>query len=181
MLSKYQRNQCLICFERLSNGANFMQLLVYDDLICPECRSKFSVRVRQTKFNNYKLYSIYQRNKWSDDLLRQYKDLGDEALAPVFLYPFIKKLKRRYKKFSIITTSSNNRQPVGFDYMAKMFKECNFETNDIAEWLNKSKELEKNSEQILLVSDCLNKQLLNEAITLLKKHCQQIEILTVMI
>ena len=94
-----------------------------DDVICPQCRMKLNGRFMNVRMNDLKLETVYCYEGLLREMMIQYKELFDEALFPVFLWPYIRILKRKYADRVIVPVPSSqiNNEKRGFGAVEKMF------------------------------------------------------------
>ena len=116
MSKPYSKKKCPIC-----QGVKYGLFQSKKDIMCVDC-----IRKLEYAKNPHILY-IY--NDFFKELLYRYKGLGDLALAPVFLEPFKKYLKKRYKGYIIVIVPSNVNDNFrrGFAFLPWIFKSLNFE------------------------------------------------------
>lgn len=201
MLQDDSRNECLICFNSIMTEANLFQLFYYSDIICCKCRRQLIRSKRNQNLNGLKIESFYLYEEWSSKLLLQYKELWDEALAPVFLYPFQKEIQKKYKGYSLVPIPSTKEkyQQRGFSPVIKMFECCGMEVIDVlskkrdVEQKNQRKsqrskiefqlkELDFSKKKLLLIDDVVTTgSSMRAAYTLLAGKCKKIKLLTVII
>lgn len=67
------------------------------DVICDVCREKMSIVGHTFKLETLSCESVYVYDDVVKDMLVQYKELMDEALFPLFLYPFISYICKKYR------------------------------------------------------------------------------------
>lgn len=117
--------RCLMCHNDIYNGADFARLLFYDDLLCNCCRRQWYALNQTVYFETIKTYILWEYNDSFAKSLLQFKECCDEALKDIFLYPFAKKLKQKYKSSVLLCMPSTveNVQRRGFQHLPKMFEQ----------------------------------------------------------
>ena len=113
MYSRYQNNQCLICFDDLHHSISLFHLL-YHPSICLACLKSFDVIEKTLNFQGYSLTILYRYNDFFKKLLFQYKGLYDYALKDAFLQSFKSELKVKYQHYIIAVVPSNEDTKRGF-------------------------------------------------------------------
>lgn len=116
---------CLYCLKEITNGASLFDYLLFDDVICPFCRKLMSYKPKSFKLEKYQLFALYPYHQLFKTLLLQYKENYDEALAPLFLYPYIKKLSHKFHGYTIalVPSSLENNYRRGFNHLYLIFKD----------------------------------------------------------
>ncbi len=116
-----------MCFRPKTEHANFLTLFADEDPLCADCRSKLTKLRRQTDIGGLQCEVLYLYDKNFASVLLQYKELCDEALYPVFLYPFLSSLKWKYRNYVLLAVPSTaqKREQRGFDHVEKAFSLLN--------------------------------------------------------
>ena len=83
-------------------------MFITKDVICDVCREKMSIVGHSFKLETLSCESVYVYYGIMKDMLVQYKELMDEALFPVFLYPFITYIRRKYRGYTLVIAPSSN-------------------------------------------------------------------------
>lgn len=93
------------------------------DVLCDDCRKQMSVAGMTFSLGGLSCESLYVYEGVVKDILIQYKELMDEALYPVFLYPYIQYLRKKYKGYSLVVVPSSDSayKRRGFSHVEKMF------------------------------------------------------------
>ncbi len=114
---------CLNCLKSIREQSSLKELFVVDDLLCTKCRYMLKYQPKMIKIDDLKIKGLYRYEGLTRKLLIQYKENKDEALAYVFLYPYIKQLREKCKGKYIVRIPSNESsyQKRGFDHVYKMF------------------------------------------------------------
>ena len=117
------KNECLICFESLHQGMELKDFFYYNDIICSRCRGLIPFQRRKVELRELEVESGYFYEGEIRNLLLQYKELYDEALAPIFLYPIVQELKKKYRDYVMVPIPSTNtkREERGFRHVEKVF------------------------------------------------------------
>lgn len=116
---------CLLCQKPISQNASLWNYLVSSDPLCEKCRNDLKQINKVRRINDLSVHVLYEYNETFQKCIIQYKECFDEALAPIFLYDFKWKLKRKYKNSILLPmpSSAAKRAERGFDPVEKIF-EC---------------------------------------------------------
>lgn len=135
MFTNHRKHEpkCLICDKNLENGLNLRHFLLNDDLICCNCRNLLVLCKRIVVFKELKVRALYQYNDFYRKLIIQYKELGDEALADIIIYPFAKKLHTQYHGYTVcgVPSSWQKLEIRGFSHVEKMFRLLQLEYQEV--------------------------------------------------
>ena len=114
--------RCLLCGKEMGSD-DLYDLFLSDDVICCKCRSTWERAPHSVLLDGVHVEAPWIYNDAFASALMQYKELYDEALAPIFLQYDRKRLHRKYHNYRIfVMPSSNaNRMRRGFSHLAKMF------------------------------------------------------------
>ena len=106
--------------------------LYYDDVVCVQCRRELPLQKRSIKTGSLEVEGCYLYEGEIRNLLLQYKELYDEALAPVFLYPMIRQLKKKYQDYIMvpIPSAKSKIKERGFHHIEKIFSVLNLPIYD---------------------------------------------------
>ncbi|MDD2591630.1 MAG: phosphoribosyltransferase family protein [Erysipelotrichaceae bacterium] len=148
MYKKDNNDECLICFKKKQLSANLLEFFIMEDILCYECRSKFKINKVIKDYNGLEIESFYEYNDFFKEILIQYKELCDEALAPLFVYPYRRYLCKKYEGYILANVPSrlnklNNR---GFNHVTKMFEGLKMQHVDL--FINTSKHDQKQKSSI---------------------------------
>ncbi len=116
--------KCLICDENLDSGINIFTFMINKDNICCNCR-KLLVKLNCiVVLEDLKVRALYQYTEFYRNLIIQFKELGDEALADIIIYPFAKKLHKQYLGYTVVGVPSSDLKlkERGFSFVEKMFR-----------------------------------------------------------
>lgn len=179
---------CLVCFKSL-NKVNTLSELFHDDVLCQQCRRNLTIKPVKISFDDFVLYSLYPYTSAFQKLLIQYKDLYDEALYPIFLYPYKAQLIKFFSNKNIIAIPShpNHHKQRGFNHVKRLFTEiCETYPSPIltksttrfqarSGYLGRKENLftlnHSPPPDVLLIDDmCTTGESLNQAHQLLSKH-----------
>jgi competence protein ComFC len=97
-------------------------LLFNEDVICSACRKQWEKAERKFLFEGMPAYALWMYGEGFSHALLQFKERGDEALAPVFLYPERKKIRRLFRGYTLCLLPSGRakREKRGFSHLAEM-------------------------------------------------------------
>ena len=115
-------NLCLCCGRKLKEedcGSLFYQR----DLLCRKCRQQLMLLPVKKKLEGLKITGLYPYSGLVRDLILQYKQDGDEALGPVFLYPLRNFLAEKYRDYILVEMPSSAKMLAqrGFHHVEGMF------------------------------------------------------------
>ncbi|MDR1794124.1 MAG: hypothetical protein LBR25_01825 [Erysipelotrichaceae bacterium] len=106
MPGDFGRDECLSCFGQRYQGQSLWESFYEDDPLCGVCRKELLGKLRKQQIFGLKVHYLYNYNKAFQELLLRYKEQLDEALAPVFLYPYRKVLRRRFRDYVLVPVPS---------------------------------------------------------------------------
>lgn len=117
--------RCLFCDEDYHANSSLTHLLLTNDPLCVNCRNALQGKIGSSYLGDLKIRTFYEYNALFKALLLQYKECYDEALAPVFLYPFKTYLALFYHGYTLIPVPSSkaNRARRGFNHLEAMVKD----------------------------------------------------------
>jgi len=123
-IKSQKRDTCLICFKSLFHELSFEYLKLNSLMICHACFSQFEIADLTIIHLNTKIWVLYYYNDFLKNLIYQYKGCYDIELAKVFLSPFIRQIKRKYKNHLIVfpPSSADENQTRGFNHMEEVAK-----------------------------------------------------------
>ena len=138
------------------------------------------------------MYSLYPYEAGFQKLLIQYKDLYDEALYPVFLFPHLDRVRRLLKDRSVVCIPSHpsHVEMRGFNHVERMLHDLNITPEPILSKISerhqartpakfrKERLFEVQDKQLgdcILIDDmCTTGESLRQAAELLKPHCEHL-------
>ena len=191
---------CLWCNKSIRKEGSFRELFYVDDCLCASCRNQLSYNPRTIMIDDIKVQGLYVYKGMLRDILLQYKENNDEALFPVFLYPYVKALKRRYKGYTIVPVPSSQEmiRSRGFRHVNKMFSLLDLPVRDlliktenveqksnryrknIGKYFELNEDVKADTERILLVDDIVTSgESMKKCYGLLKEKYAEIKCLTV--
>ena len=135
MYPNIKNDECLICFEKLQHGMDILQFFYYEDVICCQCRREILFQKQKIKIGEFEIDSLYLYEGTIRNLMLQYKELYDEALAPIFLYPKYKKIRKKYAGYVLvpIPSSISKVEERGFHHVESMFSLLNLPIYNVFE------------------------------------------------
>ena len=104
-----------------------------NDVICESCRQKMDYHPVTIRINRLKINSLYCYQGVTREMIIRYKELYDEALNPVFLYPYIKDLRRKYRGYVLVPvpSSDRNNRERGFRAVDELFANLDLPIADV--------------------------------------------------
>ena len=127
--------RCLWCGRSMKYDSSFREMFFIDDVLCSRCRQNLTLRKRTFKVEGIPIEGLYVYEGLVRDMLLQYKENYDEALFPVFLYPYIKELRRKYRKYAVVPVPSSSEMvnKRGFRHVNKIFSMLDLPVCDLIE------------------------------------------------
>ncbi|MGN1399322.1 MAG: ComF family protein [Erysipelotrichaceae bacterium] len=123
---------CLSCLKSIRK-ANRLNFNIVNDVLCNNCRNSLDYHPIIIKLPDFKVYGLYCYRSTVRDLLLLYKQNGDEALAYAFLYPYINRLRKRYRGYYVVEVPSSEKRirQRGFRPVKKIFGVLNLPFLDV--------------------------------------------------
>lgn len=139
--NKESKRRCLWCGQDLNNQESLLSIFYYDDVLCEKCRYEMKYKIRKINKNKMIINYLYPYKGIGREMLIQYKELYDEALATSFLYPYKKIIEKKYRGcvFVSIPSSKEKTNQRGFKHVEKIFEGINI---PIIELLEKNSDIE---------------------------------------
>lgn len=154
-----RNDECLICFKKKYQSADLLEFFLLEDLICQNCRAKFIKHKKTICQNGLTIEFLYDYNEFFSQQLIQYKELYDEALAPIFIHTHIRYLRKKYRDHILVSIPSRQEKKVqrGFDHVNKMFKELHFTCVEL--FINTAQQDQKKSsyQKRLEIHECIKR------------------------
>ena len=118
-----ERMRCLMCGRKYRSDGSLAEILLREDPLCEKCRGQWRRNHSIRRLDGIRVDSTWIYNDAYAEALLQFKELGDEALQDIFLYPVVKQLKRRYAGWTLVLMpSSAHKESVrGFSHLKEMF------------------------------------------------------------
>lgn len=116
--------RCIYC-DAYKDVVTLNNLLFKEDDLCYECREKLKINKKIVKLNDLKVETLYNYDDGIfKELLIQYKECFDEALAPVFLYNLEEYITFKYIGYKILFVPSSIQKvnSRGFNHLELIFK-----------------------------------------------------------
>ena len=119
----FKQYDCLWCQKDMKYHQDLLHILINTDVICDECRMKLKSCYNRFMVQDLSCVGWYVYDGMVKDVLLQYKEFMDEALFPVFLYPYIQYIRKRYQGYTLVILPSSEKayQRRGFSHVEKMF------------------------------------------------------------
>lgn len=114
---------CIYCGKSIDKQT-FSSIFLEKDELCYKCRSLLKLDKRKIKIDSLTIETFYDYDGIFRDLLIQYKECFDEALAPVFLYMLKDYLKYKYFGYKIVLMPSSRRKLMdrGFNHLKLIYE-----------------------------------------------------------
>ena len=143
-----QTKHCKICFKEIKID-NMCHIFDKDICLCSKCMDEFDPKFIRFKIDEYNAVSIYEYTPFIKNLIYTYKGCFDYELNKVFLNPFFKEIKIRYKGYKIIPAPSyiKDDEYRGFNHVIEAFKNLGLEILPIIEKTAHHKQAENNSKK----------------------------------
>lgn len=125
MYSNNSNDECLICQQTKAQAFTFWDYFYpRNSPICRNCQFQLNPKLRTLRFDKLKITYVYQYKDAFRQCLWQYKEIGDEALKSVFLYPVRKQMNRLFKNKTLVLIPSHPHkiQQRGFDHLLAMIE-----------------------------------------------------------
>lgn len=115
--------RCLMCGEPIGTET-FADLFRGEDVLCSACRGQWKRISHRFRFCGKNAFGLYEYNDAFSSCLIQFKELGDEALKDVFLYPDCARLKRMYhgRTLLLLPSAAEKLEARGFSHLWEMFE-----------------------------------------------------------
>ena len=147
---------------------DLVHFIVNTDVICEECRMKMMGCYHQFSIQDLSCIGFYVYDDVVKDMLLQYKEFMDEALYPVFMYPYIRYLRNKYRGYTLVVLPSSDSayRRRGFSHVEKMFSilgmkmVCPFVKDEVEQKHRSVQERKSIVEYIHLVGELPNTPLL---------------------
>ena len=94
------------------------------DILCGFCRKQFVSCRKTIRVLDYEVYAYYEYEAFFEKLIFQVKENKDQTLAPVFLYPYRKHLKKicENKTIILVPSSTKKTRQRGFDVLKSLYE-----------------------------------------------------------
>lgn len=153
--------RCCMCGIELGESS-LRDILIGEDQLCLECRQSWLHVPQHFSVNGIRADSDYIYHSGFSGCLIQYKECGDEALKDVFLYAVKRKLKRRYRGWTLclMPSTQEKEKARGFSHLRAMYAQLGIEIME---------PFEKRSSLAQKELDYYGRQKMREAIVLKKE------------
>lgn len=138
--------------------ASFLQLVSNKlDPACPDCRISWQGKVRHLHLPQGSVTYCYRYASWWGDYFYRFKTVGDIRLAPMFLYPYIKQLKRRFWGCELVRMPSWHEDDAlrGYNHVEAIFRYLDLPMHNPFLKLKKEKQSDKNREQRMQIGQLI--------------------------
>lgn len=116
--------KCFWCQQYLALNSQVLDYLFSKPKLCVSCLSNLLYHPLCGLFQDLELEVLYPYNSDFKSLLLQYKEGYDERLASCFLHHDLKRLKHKYRHYTVvlIPSSKENLKRRGFNHLELIFK-----------------------------------------------------------
>lgn len=124
--------RCIFCNKEIQK-INLSSIFLEADQLCVDCREKLIINKKRIMIGSLKVETLYNYDDGIfRDLLIQYKECYDEALANVFLYLIRDYLKIKYHSFHILYVPSSDKKIElrGFNHLKLIFRDLGLKEVD---------------------------------------------------
>lgn len=130
-----------------------MKGLFNEDPLCFHCRSALTDVKQTIHLNGLKVKGFVEYNEFFQKMIIQYKECFDEILAPVFLYPYLLDIKRRYRHALFVPAPSflAKQKERGFSTVQQIFFQTQIEIQECFIKTKNIKQQEQSSEERHLI------------------------------
>ena len=114
--------RCLMCGKELGESS-FRDVVIGEDLLCSPCRKQWEKKHISFVIDGVKGEADYVYNDAFSSSLIQLKECGDEALKDIFLFEVRKKIKRKYRGYTLccMPSSLEKINSRGFSHLQEMY------------------------------------------------------------
>jgi competence protein ComFC len=107
----------------LTDGLSLGELFMTQDILCGFCRKQLIPLRKTIPVLDFEVYAYYEYEAFFEKLIFQFKESKDVTLAPVFLYPYIKHLKKQCEGKTVILVPSSLKKTKqrGFDALQCLY------------------------------------------------------------
>ena len=115
--------RCLWCHRSIRYEGSFREMFQISDVLCSRCRAMMKYRPGVFRKEDLRFEGMYVYEGQVREMLLQYKENCDEALFSVFLYPYVKQLRRKYRRYTVVPVPSSQEMihQRGFQHVSRMF------------------------------------------------------------
>lgn len=192
---------CFWCLKDLHHDATLFSVFSKERLLCFGCASKIRPHPISFDIDGVRVLSYVQYDDHISQLLIQYKEHRDEALAPLFFEPIKKSILKKFKGYSLVPLPSSKEkvEQRGFHHLHRMIEPLALTVSDV---LVKSKNVKQAKmtreerehidqifeinivendflDRVLLIDDvCTTGSSMRAAIRLLRPHCSVLKAIT---
>ena len=100
---------CLICQKDMRSEGSLEEMFYVGDCICADCRAKMPYFPRKFRIAGVSIEGLYLYQDLLRETLIQFKEYNDEALYPLFLYPYARQLRQKYRGYELLPLPSSDQ------------------------------------------------------------------------
>lgn len=126
---------CLWCHRSLKYEGSLAGMFSITDILCDRCRASIRFRPRIISHGKLKVLALYPYEGMMREMMIRFKENGDEALFPVFLWPYASKLNLLYGRHVMVPvpSSAKNMESRGFRTVNEIFSLLKMKQLDVLE------------------------------------------------
>lgn len=185
----------------LHHDATLLSIFSKKRQLCFSCLSKIQPSPIHFNIDDVDVLSFVKYDPNISRLLILYKEHKDEALAPIFLSPFSKKINKEYKTYVAVPLPSSKEkvEQRGFHHLHRMIESLDLDVKDVLEKRMDIKQAKMSRQQresidqifdirmddntfwenVVLIDDvCTTGASLQAAIRLMRPYCKNLRAIT---
>lgn len=155
---------------------NLLELFQKDDLLCGYCRKRLTPLKKEVPVQDFSVYALYLYDEQFEQWIYQVKEAKDVTLAPVFLHPYLKHLKKRIagKTVVMVPSSVKKTKQRGFEVLPALYQglgvelSCPFEKDDVKQSQRNASQRSRIKNHIRLIDKTL---ILDKDVVLIDDVC----------
>lgn len=113
-----------MCFASIYEHVSFAQYVMGRRCLCGRCRQQLDVLNRRLYYDKLCIHGLYVYNDSLEQMLFQYKEGHDIALAPVFFEAVARQLHDRFRHYTLVLMPSSKEKMIerGFLPLSEMLQ-----------------------------------------------------------
>lgn len=115
---------CLLCEEDVEQEIELLEFLFRSPCICRSCKQQLHVVKKSFEKDEMKVFVLYEYEAFFENIMYQFKEGKDVALAPLFLEGWERWFERKYRGYTIVFAPSAHQKTLerGFLPLAKIYE-----------------------------------------------------------